>query len=342
MATLSREQILKMSNAAAEDIGRLLDHFQVDFIEHPNRFAFACPIHGGDNTEACCIFSDGNTIKGNWQCWTKHCEEEYSNNLLGFIRGTMESKYGRKVNLNEAYQFTLDFIGGETELEGVKAKHFNPLEEFQRVQEIPESSITRDQVRSKLKIPSEYFIKRGFKPETLDDFDVGHSFETGKPMSGRSVAPIYDQNFMFIGCAGRAENDRMQPKWLYSKGFKKCVLYGIHRAYNRILETGSVILVEGQGDVWRMHESGYTQTVGIFGCSLTDDQLILLEKCGVMNVVVLTDSDEAGEKAYEQIVKKGGRRFNYYRPTISTKDVGDLSIEQIKEELGPQLLGVTQ
>ena len=102
----------------------------------------------------------------------------------------------------------------------------------------------------------------------------------------------------------------------------------------------TVILVEGQGDVWRMHEAGYKSCVGIFGSSINEDQLLLLEQSGTLNVIILTDSDEAGNKACSQIIKKCGRRFNYYRPNISTKDVGDMSIDQIKEELHPQLKGL--
>jgi DNA primase len=89
-----------------------------------------------------------------------------------------------------------------------------------------------------------------------------------------------------------------------------------------------------------MHEAGFKNTVGIFGSSINDDQLILLESSGALDLIILTDSDEAGDKAFEQIIKKCGRRFNYLRPSISHKDVGDMSVEQIKEELSPQLKGI--
>jgi len=59
----------------------------------------------------------------------------------------------------------------------------------------------------------------------------------------------------------------------------------------------------------------------------------LLEEIGVMNVIILTDYDEAGNKAATQIMKKCGRRFNYLRPTLDAKDVGDLSVEQLQEQL---------
>ena len=106
------------------------------------------------------------------------------------------------------------------------------------------------------------------------------------------------------------------------------------------MTTQTAILVEGQGDVWRMHEAGFSNTVGIFGSSINEDQLILLEASGALNIVILTDTDDAGNKAFEQIVKKCGRRFNYLRPQISHKDVGDMTTEQINQELNNQIKGI--
>jgi DNA primase len=173
----------------------------------------------------------------------------------------------------------------------------------------------------------------------LEAFDVGECLAENQPMSGRVVVPVYDEDYNYVGCVGRSIKEHLQPKWLHSKGFSKNVLYGLNLTKERIMETGTVILVEGQGDVWRAFEAGLDMTVGIFGCSINDDQLILLERSGALNVVVFTDYDEAGNKAAEQIMKKCGRRFNYIRPEMpeGVKDVGDLTVEQIKELILPQL-----
>jgi DNA primase len=89
-----------------------------------------------------------------------------------------------------------------------------------------------------------------------------------------------------------------------------------------------------------LHEAGIENCVGIFGANMSDDQLVLLEKSGALNLVVLTDYDEAGHRAAEQIMKKCGRRFNYHRPNISQKDIGDMTVEQINNEILEQLEGV--
>ncbi len=96
----SNQQILKISNQLFSKLPELLKYLEIDFIEYPNRYAFACPIHGGDNPEGCSIFTDGTSSKGNWQCWTHHCEEEYTNNLFGFVRGMVSEQRSKKISLN--------------------------------------------------------------------------------------------------------------------------------------------------------------------------------------------------------------------------------------------------
>ena len=341
MKTLTKNQIFQICEHLFDRLPHLLTALEIEYVEYPNRYSFACPVHGGDNPEGCSIFTDGTTAKGNWQCWTNHCEEDFTNSLLGFVRGALSNNRGKKVSLNEAAGYCSNFLNMSIEaleqIEGKQQRSLNVLDVFNRAIEREYIDVSRDEIRSRINIPAEYYIKRGFCPETLDTFDVGFCSEKNRPMSGRVVVPVYDEGYNYVGCVGRSANGHMSPKWLHSKGFKKSILYGLNIAFEHIQKTQTVILVEGQGDVWRMHEAGHKNCVGIFGSSINDDQLLLLEKTGAMNVVILTDSDEAGNKACSQIMKKCGRRFNYYRPEISTKDVGDMSVEQLKQELHPQI-----
>ena len=243
--------------------------------------------------------------------------------------------------MNETASFLTNFLDKNLDdLDVAPKRETKTIDVFNRTIQRAESTITRDGLRSRISIPSSYYIRRGYMPETLDEFDVGECLAENQPMSGRVVVPVYDEDYNYVGCVGRAVKEHLQPKWLHSKGFSKNVLYGLQIAKDHILKHNTAILVEGQGDVWRLHEAGLKMAVGIFGASINEDQLILLEQSGVLNLIILTDSDEAGNKAYQQIVKKCGRRFNYLRPEISSKDVGDMTIEQIKEELYPQLKGM--
>ena len=344
MKILSKNQIHQICEKLFERLPELLRCLDIEYVEYPNRFAFPCPVHGGDNPEGCCIFTDGMTQKGNWSCWTQNCQEDFTNNLFGFVRGVLSEKRDRKISLNEAADYCANFlkmdIDNIEEVQEDRNDNVKILDIFNREVEKTESSMTREEIRSKISIPADYYIGRGYISETLDLFDIGVCFEKNKPMSGRVVVPIYDKDYNYIGCVGRSTSDSMKPKWLHSKGFKKSTLYGLNIASAHIKKLQSAILVEGQGDVWRMHEAGYKNCVGIFGSSINEDQLLLLEQSGALNLVVLTDSDEAGEKAYSQIVKKCGRRFNYIRPKISLKDVGEMSVEQIQQELNPQIKGI--
>ena len=342
---MKQNQIYNISSKLFDGLPRLLDAFNIEYVEYPNRYSFACPVHGGDNPEGCSIFTDGDSIKGNWKCWTRQCENEFANHLFGFVRGVLSFNKGEEVSLDattsrciDLFKINIDELNdGNTKNQASKL-----FEIFDKKPQRQSSNVTRDSIRCRIKMPAQYYTSRGFCPKILDLFDVGLCIEKNRPMFERVVVPIYDEDYNYVGCVGRSTGSNMEPKWLHSKGFKKSVLYGLNIAKEDIKKYAAVILVEGQGDVWKMHQAGYTNCVGIFGSSLSNDQLVSLEKSGALNVIILTDYDEAGTKAVQQIIKKCGRRFNYYRPHISSKDVGDMSVEKIYEELKPQLERIVQ
>tara|TARA_R100000005_G_scaffold45167_1_gene21504 strand:- start:457 stop:1491 length:1035 start_codon:yes stop_codon:yes gene_type:complete len=337
---LTKEKISSLCNEVLLRVDSLLAYFDIEYVEYPNRIAFPCPVHGGDNPEACCIFTDGLTNKGNWACWTHNCHEEYVNNLFGFTRGALSYKRGKNVSMQETADFLCHLL--ETDLDSLEVtqqRNDQALDVFSRKISRNKSEVTRTTIKEKLVIPAKYYLGRNYSESVLKSFDVGECLAENQPMSGRVVVPIYDEDYNYVGCVGRSIKEHLQPKWLHSRGFTKNVLYGLNLAKSKILETRTAVIVEGQGDVWRAVEAGLDMTVGIFGCSINEDQLILLEQSGALNLIILTDYDDAGNKASEQIIKKCGRRFNYLRPNIpdEVKDIGDLTVEQIKEFIYPQI-----
>tara|TARA_R110002167_G_scaffold70964_1_gene200412 strand:- start:12121 stop:13182 length:1062 start_codon:yes stop_codon:yes gene_type:complete len=349
---LTKEKISSISNEIFNNIHLFLKYFNIDHIEYPNRIAFPCPVHGGDSLEGCCIFTDGNTSKGNWCCWTNHCEEEFIKTMFGFVRGIMSERQGQTVAMNEVADFCLDLLKKDiSELESVVQRSFNCMDTFSKKVERKLIEIDRTEILSRLAIPSDYYIGRGYSDEVLSLFDVGECLSVGQPMSGRVVVPLYDEDGNYVGCSGRAIKEHLSPKWLYGKGFKKNILYGLNLAKEAIINTGTVVIVEGQGDVWKAFQAMLNMTVGVFGTTITEDQLILLEKSGAINMVVLTDYDEAGIKAAKKIEEKCGRRFNYIRPNLtpwfdmakipmSQRDVGIMSVQEIKAEIYPYIKGI--
>jgi len=317
-------------------------------MQFDNRIAFSCPAHGGDNPEGSCIFTEGNKTKGNWVCWTHSCEKDYGRNIIGFVRGVLSHRQGKEATFHSAINYCLSFLNKtlvDIKEEKISETIYNNNKMMEIVTRTPERislNIPREKIIESLDIPSKYYIDRGFNSETLKVFDVGECYNPDRQMYGRAVAPIYDEDYKYIGCVGRSlDESNKKYKWINSKGFKKsCYLYGLWIAKKFIQQTSTVILVEGQGDVWRLYESGIKNSLGIFGADLSEDQLITLEELGAMNVVILTDNDEAGMKAAKGIIDKGGRRFNYFVPKISSKDIGDMTVEQINTELKPQIEGL--
>ena len=106
-------------------------------------------------------------------------------------------------------------------------------------------------------------------------------------------------------------------------------MYNFWFAKEHILETGSVILVESPGNVWKLEENGIHNSVGLFGCSLSDRQKLILDSSGAMNIIILTDNDDAGKKAAEQIQNKCSKTYNILIPKILKNDIGEMTSDEI-------------
>jgi len=327
-----------------ENITDVLTYFEIEHEVYDNRIAFACPIHGGDNPNALTIFTTGDQSVGNWRCWTHHCEQEYKQDILGFVHGVLCSQTDEDIGFGHTLKFVQDFLGstlqGEYEPEVDSKQSFVDLANKIFSKEVKkQSGISREEIRGRIQIPSQYYINRGFSPETLEKFDVGLCTARGKPMSGRVVVPVYDdERERMIGCVGRSINETLMAKWLNSKGFNSgACLYNYWHAKDHIAEASTAVLVEGQGDVWRLDEAGIYNVVGMFGCSLGEQQRIILERSGALNLVVMTDADEAGQRAREKISQQCERMYNIRFVDLLQKDVGDMSVEEINTHLKPQL-----
>ena len=122
----------------------------------------------------------------------------------------------------------------------------------------------------------------------------------------RIMFPISDRNGRIVGFTGRVFSEgKSVPKYfntpqtaIFSKGK---VLYGLHLAYRFIKEKKSVILVEGNADVIRLHQIGKVNVVGSGGTSLTKEQISELKRYA-RTVTLIGDSDNPGQAA---VLKNG-------------------------------------
>lgn len=322
-----------------ENIEEIADKLNLDYKVIDNRIVMPCPVHGGDNAEAFCLYLDGIKQKGNWVCWTHGCEKKHGQDLLGLIRGLTGLGFMESVN------YALDLLNLEVGdiqiIETPQSIHkINQITEtILRERRLANYNISREDVLKSLNIPSPYFIERGFSSEVLKLFDVGDCHIAGKKMYNRAVVPVYDEFFKFVGCVGRHIGGGDYRKWINSDDFKRSYLYGIHITKEHIIRARAIVLVEGQGDVWRLYENRIKNGAGIFGTALVDDQLMYLESLPIETIIVLTDMDDAGREAANQIKKVCGRRFNYIVPEYPTKDVGELTDEQFNTIIKPAIKG---
>jgi DNA primase len=179
-----------------------------------------------------------------------------------------------------------------------------------------------------------YLVRRGLKPETIDQFGLGYSDRSGHGLlrlleqrnftpvqmeqsglvrkgddgsfydyfRGRLMFPIHNEMGKTIGFGGRGLTDADRPKYLNSPEtaiYKKSrVVFNLHRAKEAIRKEDRAILVEGYMDVIGVSAAGFRGVVASCGTALTPDQVRAIKR-HTDKMVVNFDPDAAGEKAAE-------------------------------------------
>lgn len=376
---MANKELSEITQIIVEDMTILLEYVGIyDIFVYNDRISFSCPIHESDNPESLSVFTTGHTKIGNWKCWTQGCEEEIltdgkprGNSLYGLIRGLLSVKHEREVGFGEAIKTVKDLYGiksdtidrkyGDDDYKE-KSKFISNTKVLQPKFHEIKGTLSREEVRAGLVIPSQYFLGRGFDAETLDKYDVGYCDVYGETMYQRAVAPVYDIDHKLIGQVGRTtkpicteckfhhdfkrhcpQNDlerKWGRKWINSTGFKAdTFIYNYWYAKPHIESTGWAILVEGQGDVWKLEMAGYHIGLGIFGDSLGDYQKLAIDELGALNLLILTDNDKAGMAARNKIGAKCNRYYNCYYMDLPKKDLGEMKPVEIQKFLEPMLGG---
>lgn len=121
----------------------------------------------------------------------------------------------------------------------------------------------------------------------------------------RLMFPIRDDRGDLVGFGGRVLGDGT-PKYINSSDTplyrKSRVLYGFHKARDRMMKERHAVLVEGYLDVIACHRAGVKEAVASLGTSLAEDHAKLLKRfCD--KVTILYDADKAGEKAAMRAVE---------------------------------------
>jgi DNA primase len=302
-----------------------------------------CPVHESSDNPRAFSFSKQ---RGIWKCWTRDCQNHYRNDVFGLIRGVLSSREGQDVEFSQA----LKWISKEFNIyakSDAAIENIEDEDEFTSIVAQLKDNISFPQNKTvnldlSISIPSEYFHNRGFDKKTLEYFEVGDCLDTSSKLYDRAIIPIHNEDGSSkIGYICRAIKEYKIPKFLiYPKGFdKRFVFYNLHRAMPSIKATNTLFIVEGQGDVWRLYESGIHNVVGIFGRTLTKEQQQKLQTLPVTRIIILTDNDQAGRESKIQLQRQLGRFYKLSFPYLQHKDVGDMTIKQIKNDILSQIRG---
>tara|TARA_B100001778_G_scaffold319957_1_gene309934 strand:- start:471 stop:1490 length:1020 start_codon:yes stop_codon:yes gene_type:complete len=302
-----------------------------------------CPVHEDSDNPRAFSFS---LQKGIWKCWTRDCQQEHRNDIFGLIQGTLSNQAGTNVEFKDVLKWIKEEFNIISTRSDSEVHVEEDDEDFASIIKFMNQTCTCSQDKAieleyQVSKPSDYFAGRGFKKSTLKYFDVGDCYEQGI-MKERSIIPIHnDDGELLVGIIGRSIKEYRMPKFLISpKGFnKRNYFYNYHRAVNKAEETSCLYILEGQGDVWKLHEAGVRNAVSVFGKSISKEQAQKIKKLAVTHLIVLMDNDQAGREARVQMKRDFGRMYKLTFPKLSDKDVGDMSVYKIKKDILSELKG---
>lgn len=209
-----------------------------------------------------------------------------------------------------------------------------------------------------------YLKKRGFDEQAIFSYSLGYapfegllSYLKGKSFDIKDIEKVglvkqgkdtFKNRVMFtifnysgkpIGFGGRAIGN-IQPKYINSQDsivFKKGNnLYGLFNK-SEVIEKKYLILVEGYTDVLALRKNSFNNAAASLGTALTSNQAKLIKKM-VDNVVIMYDSDSAGQLATERaiyVLKKEG--LNVKVCSLGEKDPDEFlkknSVEDLKNRI---------
>ena len=333
----------KIKKLLGNNVELILSELGIEFEKNGENITCPCPVHGSDSPNSFSYSTD----KQIWSCWSRRCQDDFSNDIIGLIQGILSKEADEDVGFSAALTWACRVLNIDNhsvnveKSETVEDTSFVKMVRVLAKNEVPEEDVAVE-IDCSMSHPSEYFTRRGFSEGTLLHFGVGDCLEKRSSMVQRAIIPIYNlDGDKVVAYIGRSTKDYINPKFLFTKGFnKRKYLYNYHRAIEHARETSTMFITEGQGDVWKLHEAGVKNVVGIFGKSISDKQRSILEQSGVTRLVVLTDNDQAGRESKIQIQRQMSRMFKVVFPRMSKKDIGDMSVTQIETDILPQLKGM--
>lgn len=317
-----------LKELANDNIHLIFDAFELDYIDKYNYYQMICPIHdGADNPTAFSWVKDG----GYFRCFTRHCERGGAD-IFDFVR-----KY-KKCSFKQAFDIVKSII-----IDGTYEQNQDLEEEIKFRRYIRNASkpikkfrFVNPEVLKRLE-PHDYLVNRGFDKSLLEEYNVGYCANRRSYFYGRICIPLLHDDGGVVGFTARAVGEdwktRGEAKWVHSP---ECptghVLFNLFQAKKSIRQTNKAILVEGPLDVFKFRMAGIDNVVAVLGSNLSGPQRSLLLKYECYDLYLAFDNDTSGKDCASKIKQTCGMYFQLYEYQVPEgKDIGDLSVEEIKD-----------
>jgi len=191
--------------------------------------------------------------------------------------------------------------------------------------ELAENTLFDDSEES-VEARSYLFGSRKISDSVAREFHIGYipKRAIGTGLGGRLILPLHDHHGNLVCFTTRDWRPDVHNRGHWHESFeKKLYLYGMHQAMESIMSSRSVVLVEGQFDVLRLHSIGVTNTVGLLGKKPSWFQLALLLR-EADHLKLALDNDEAGRLGAKEV-------FNILKSSgMSKMSNVDISFVQLK------------
>lgn len=325
---MNRSELQYLKSVACENIIKILDHFNIEYIISDKYVHFACPVHNGDNNRG----SYWNLSNSTWKCMTRYCHEECKD-VIGLIGGILQEKENKKISFFEACRFIKSFFNIKIDnIKNIEIKNDpidNIVKTFKKIKNKPKKITKKVKIESILDdliFDDFYFTSRGYTKEIIEKYFICKDNKKRNSFPDRCFFPTLDENGEYIlGWSGRSiynecyicnlyhdnkircpenSNNKNYAKWLHSYNFRKQLcLYNYNNAKSYIKNESVAIICESPSDVWMYEQHGIHNSVAVFGCSISKYQKLLLQKTGCLTLILNFDNDDAGKRATERAIK---------------------------------------
>lgn len=275
-------------------------------------YLILCPFHNNNNTPSMSV----SKYTGDFICFNPGCGKRGS--MMTLIKSVAE------LNDFEALRFIINHApASHGNLEKEVAHELKDVDEFAP---FPESLVQSLHEALPGSPGMEYMLGRGFRPATLDDFNVGYSVK-----QEMVTVPVYAHNDILVGQVGRSIEGKHFKNSTKLPGSR--VVFNLNNA-KRLSPT--VIIVESIFDAMRVHQAGHPNVVATLGGYMSPFKMQLINRY-FDKVIIMTDADEPGRKLGRQIADNFSREvlwaMNSYDIIYpdNAKDAGDMTDEQISQ-----------